>query len=302
MLSGFKKLRYGVEEALVRSCASLLGTLSPQSWDYISRKAGDAGFRLLKKRREIAIQNIERAFGSHLVPSEKNDLAQKAFQHAVLSVLELYGIEKILPHEKERFQISGLENFQAGFSGGKGLIVAAAHLGSWEYLSFICRLSGHPGAVVVKPIRNPHINATVQKLRAKPGLLPIEKNKAATKTVLRELAQNHAVAILIDQWAGPEGLWTKFFGEATSTTSMPARLSAITGAPIVFAYCLRKEPGFYEIKISEPITALKKDSTGEREITERLNLLLEAEIRAHPAQWLWGHSRWKPKPSTLREI
>ena len=117
---------------------------------------------------------------------------------------------------------------------------------------------------------------------------------------MRELRHNHGAAILIDQWAGPEGLWIDFFGRPTSTTSVPSRLANKTGCALVPAYCLRTSPGHYEIRICPEVSWDAGDKDWENQMTLRLNQILEKQIREHPEQWLWGHRRWKEKPSILR--
>ena len=111
--------------------------------------------------------------------------------------------------------------------------------------------------------------------------------------MLLELKKKKLVAILIDQWAGPEGLIVDFFGTPTSTTSIPARLARKTGAALVPGYCVRKSPGFYKIIIRPEVEVETGAEDFERAITVQMNQQLEEQIRAYPDQWLWTHRRWK---------
>jgi KDO2-lipid IV(A) lauroyltransferase len=128
-------------------------------------------------------------------------------------------------------------------------------------------------------------------------VVPVGKDNSI-RTILQELKRGHGVAILIDQWAGDEGLWIDFFNVGTSTTSIPARLAERTDCALVPAYCLRKEPGYYEIHLEEPIEWDTSRTDWENHITVKLNEALEKQIREHPEQWLWGHRRWKEKDIT----
>ena len=119
--------------------------------------------------------------------------------------------------------------------------------------------------------------------------------KGGKGQTLSELRNNHGVAIVIDQWAGTEGLWIDFFGTATSTTSLPARLAKKTGCALVPIYCLRKAIGQYEIHML-PAVPVPDDPDWEIRTTKRLNELLESQIRRYPEQWSWSHKRWKSKP------
>ena len=104
-----------------------------------------------------------------------------------------------------------------------------------------------------------------------------------------------SVAIVIDQWAGREGVWVDFFGRATSTTSLPVRLAKKTGCALIPIYCLRKEIGRYEIQLL-PAVPVSDDADWEIRTTKRLNEILESQIRQYPEQWSWSHRRWKPAP------
>ena len=104
----------------------------------------------------------------------------------------------------------------------------------------------------------------------------------------------------MDQWAGPEGICTNFFDISTLTTSVPARLSKITGAPIVPMFCLRKAPGYYRIDFKKAFEVDPKHINWKVKTTEKSNRLLEDEILHYPEPWFWAHRRWKAKPSSVR--
>jgi len=151
---------------------------------------------------------------------------------------------------------------------------------------------------VVKTLKNIHVDSIMNRFRETTSLRPIPKKNAAKK-ILCEIRKNHLVAVLIDQWAGNEGIWTDFFNVGTSTTSIPARLAEKTGCALVPAYCLRTDNGRYAIHIEGPLDWDVRDSGWEDHVTGKLNQALERQIREHPEQWLWGHRRWKPKPQGL---
>jgi len=174
-----------------------------------------------------------------------------------------------------------------------------SHLGSWEYLSFLPYFTKRAWSVVVKDIKNPFLDKAIDSMRRIMTVNPIPKD-SSVRTILQELKAGNGVAILVDQWAGNEGLWIDFFDTKTSTTSIPARLAEKTGCALVSAYCLRTTPGHYEIHIEKPVAHDTIDEGWETRITQTLNETLERQITRHPEQWLWGHRPWKKKPETLR--
>ena len=125
------------------------------SW--VARRIGDLCYWLMRKRRKVALSNIRRAFGRSLTKSRQEQLIRSAFQNAALSILELFLVRKIKKEAAKRFIIRGREHLDAAFSRGKGAVLVASHLGSWEYLACLSFLTPYPWSPVVKAIKNPHL-------------------------------------------------------------------------------------------------------------------------------------------------
>lgn len=268
---------------------------------FIARRFGDLTYLLFFKRRKIAIENVSRAFGQLIPMAKKKKHARKSFQNVAMSIYDLFNIEKTRKRAKDLFRIKGMANYRKALGRGKGVVLVTSHLGSWEYLAFLFFLTDTKCSVIVKDIKNPLLNTKVNEARRKSGLNPISKNDSI-RGIFVELKKNNTVAILIDQWAGPEGLWMPFFGEPTSTTSIPARLAEKTGCTLLPAFCIREPGGKFTIDLHKPVIwdELDQKNQNERKVTKILNQILESKILAYSGQWPWGHRRWKPKPKELR--
>lgn len=267
---------------------------------WLAKLSGRLSYYVLPKRRRIAFENIDRVYKDTLTPQEKTKLVKNAFLNASYSVTELLFIKKIAKTAKAEFEINGHENIAQAFRLNKGVMLVISHLGAWELLEFVPFLMKEKWSVVVKSIKNPYIDRFINKCRRVTTVNPINKNDSI-RTVIKELKQGNGVALLVDQWAGPEGIWVDFFGEPTSTTSVPARLAKKTDSVFVAAYCIRKKVGSYRIDF-EPLTLVDATGDWEKQTTLKINKKLEEKIRLYPDQWLWGHRRWKPKPSQIREV
>ena len=282
----------------VQSLFYLLSLVSLSISGWIVQRVGTAFFYVSSKRRNIAIANLTIAYGDKLSIAKKMEIARKCFENGALSILELFLIKKIKRNSPSRFTMTGKRYFEEAFSRGKGAVFVASHLGSWEYIGFAGYLSQISHSVIVKDVRNKYLNRTIDRLRRTIDTLPIPKINAIRQT-LTELRKNHGVGVLIDQWDGRDGIWGNFFGTATSTTSLPARLAKKTGCALIPIYCLRKKIGQYEIQVM-PEVQLSEGPDWEIRTTQHLNEILESQIRRYPEQWSWGHRRWKPKPLTTR--
>lgn len=281
------------EYALLRGVSALINALPIEASTRLARGIGDLVFTFYGSRRKVLLSNLDKAYGNKLSPAEKEKLGRKVIRNLATSLMEFFRIPSMLKEAAGRFEFEGTEHLDQAFARGKGLIFVISHLGSWEYLAFLPYLRKYPCSVVVRPTKNPYVYPWIQNLRIQTQLNPIDKKNSA-RQILSELKKNHLVAILIDQWAGPDGLWIDFFGHATSTTSIPARLAKKTGAALVPGYCIRTAVGKYKIMI-QPEVPLDTSEDWEKKTTEELNQLLEKEILKNPAQWIWGHKRWKDK-------
>jgi len=290
---------YWLQYLVVRFLALLATALPVEISHRIACGFGTLSYWILRKRRKIALKNISTALGNSLPDRRKKEIARSAFQSAALSMMELFTVEKIKKEASARFQLFGNEFLEEAFAKEQGVVLVISHLGSWEYLSFLPYFTKRPWSVVVKNIKNPYLNTAIDSMRRVMTVNPISKDNSV-RPILQELKAGHGVAILVDQWAGDEGLWVDFFETKTSTTSIPARLSEKTGCALVSAYCLRKTPGHYEIHIEKPIVHNMDQPDWRSTITKDLNEVLERQILGHPEQWLWGHRRWKDKPANLR--
>lgn len=266
---------------------------------WIARRTGDLSYFILKKRRKIALENVTKAFKDSIPQKRKEEIVRSAFQSASLSLMELFIVEKIKKEAEKRFTLHGNEFLEEAFLKNKGVILAISHLGSWEYLSFLPYFTKHAWSVIVKDIKNPYLNKVIDLMRRVMTVIPIPK-ESSIRAVLKEIKAGHGVAILIDQWAGDEGIWVDFFNVKTSTTSIPARLAEKTDCALVSAYCLRKKDGHYEIHIEKQLEWDTASPDWETFITQKLNETLERQIRKYPEQWLWGHRRWKEQDTSRR--
>ncbi|MDP3920682.1 MAG: lysophospholipid acyltransferase family protein [Candidatus Omnitrophota bacterium] len=295
--TGLQQILWYTSYLFLRVLSGLINLLPAETAEAVARTIGRAIYYLLPGRRCVAMANLTIAFGDRVSVVEKKELTKRAFEHIAVNFMEVFRISRLLEGDvKETFTIKGLEHFDNALARKKGIIFVVSHIGSWEYLAFLFYLTGYPCAVVVKEVRNAYIFKWLNSMRRRATLNVIHKEntRSAIKAILCELSNNRIVAVLIDQWAGNDAPWVDFFGEAASTTAIPARLALKTGCALVPGACIRKASGKYEITIFPelPVSAKTEDLIS---VTKGLNHLLEKQIRENPEQWIWTHKRWKGK-------
>ena len=164
------------------------------------------------------------------------------------------------------------------------------------------RCACEPMSVLARPLDNPHLNALLERIRTRTGNSVIYRQGAVRK-VLRELAANHGVAMLIDQHMHtPDAIYVDFFERPAATTSALAALALRTGAPVVpvFALPLPRRPLPHDLRAPGRAAARRTRPTPIREFTQRCTDVLEMYVRRHPELWLWMHRRWRDRDPAAR--
>ena len=193
----------------------------------------------------------------------------------------------------EWIRYEGFDHFEAARARGRGVLFATAHLGNWELSAFAHAILAAPMHVVVRPLDNPLIDRLVARRRTLSGNRLLQKKDYA-RGILKALAANEAVGILIDQNASEsDGIFADFFGVPACAGTGFAKLAARTGAAVIPGFALWSEAERRYILRFYPVLEM----TGHAEHdTRRLQKLLEEVIREYPDQWMWIHRRWKTRP------
>jgi KDO2-lipid IV(A) lauroyltransferase len=187
----------------------------------------------------------------------------------------------------------GMEHYERARAEGRGVLFATAHLGNWELSAFAHALLAAPMNVVVRPLDNPLIDRLVERRRSLSGNRPIFKKDYA-RAILKALAANEAVGILIDQNASPEtGAFVDFFGTPACAGVGFAKLAARSGAAVIPGYAIWSEKERKYVLRFYPPVPMTGDAACD---TQALQSQLESVIREYPDQWLWIHRRWKTRP------
>lgn len=186
----------------------------------------------------------------------------------------------------------GWEVLDAAMAAGRGVIVAAGHLGNFE-LGGRVLASRYPLLDVVKPQRNAAFERDVDALRNRHGIATVPVDRAG-RAVLSHLRRGGMVSLLVDQDAGAAGVRLDFLGQPASTWPGAARFALRTGCPVVPVAIVRRRGG-HVLQVGEPIATGPAVAGPDpvAALMRRISDGVEAGVRRHPAQWFWVHRRWK---------
>lgn len=140
-------------------------------------------------------------------------------------------------------EVRGEALLDAALATGRGVIIAAPHLGCWELLNYwLCRRT--PMAILYRPPRIAAVEGLLRKVRGALAPEQIRADGAGVRALYKRLAAGGTVGILPDQKprAG-EGRIAPFFGREALTMVLLPRLAARTGATVLFAFAERLPHG-----------------------------------------------------------
>jgi KDO2-lipid IV(A) lauroyltransferase len=275
-----------------------IGRIPGSTADSLAKKAAGLWFRIDKKHRCIAIENLTRAFGREKSQDEIRTLAFQSFYNIMRIPFEIgWSARLTLPELYRHVEIRGAHHMQTALAEGKGVLALAAHVGNWELLPYVASVVGFSADLVYRPLDFSPLDTFFIRLRTRFGaeLIP---NSHAMRKILRQLKNGHVIAMLMDQnvdWY--EGVFVDFFNHCACTNKGFALLALKTGAPVVPSFMLRDRNRFI-IEFCEPVKLVDTgDHTHDVEAnTLRYNQAIEAIIQRYPDQWFWVHQRWKTKP------
>lgn len=297
-----KKIRHIIEFIFVLICLNIVRWMPLTVVKYLSKLLGNCLYYFSKKRRNIAIENISKAFPDSFSPQKAKEIAKKSCQSLIRTFFEgikhhdlLNNPDAILKIAERNRDITNLflkaKQYHDHYSG---CIFVTPHLGNWEFLPHISSAVNIPLTVVARPLDNPYLERLLYRSRVSSGQILIPKRNALFK-LQQTLSKKRSIGLLPDQ-STMKGLNVNFFGRTATATPIPAMLAVTYNRPIIVVACCRDEQnnsftGF----VSEPILAERGRNDKEEvlRLTQVMTNKMEDLIRLFPDQYLWIHNRWK---------
>jgi Kdo2-lipid IVA lauroyltransferase/acyltransferase len=282
-----------LEHLLVRGIAAVVRRLPIDTLRALGTWLGRAVFAVDRRHRRIALENLAAAFPRRTV-HERHVLAGAVFAHFGRLLLELLKFGGMSRDEMLAcFETDGEEHARAAYDQGRGVLFFTGHFGYWEMAAMVGALQIGAVSVLARPLDNPALNAMLEEIRARTGNTVIYR-QGAVRRILRDLAENRGVALLIDQHLHTDAVTVDFFRRPAATTTALASIALRTGAPIIPVFALPLPGGRYRLVYEHPVEPPHHDAPDAvRELTQRCTDVLEMYVRRHPELWLWMHRRWR---------
>lgn len=252
--------------------------------------------------QESSLKNIQICFPS-LSTQEAKLLKQNSFKESGKALWELGAIwfwpeQRILRLVKK---ISGQEIFDDAISKGKGVIIAAPHIGCWEMVGLYCSTKNTMTSLY-RPPRANTVENLMSKARQRFGANLVPTDNSGIRKLYAALRRNELIGILPDQDPRNEGnVFAPYFGFPTNTATLLPRLAQKTGATVIFTFAERLKKGQgYHIHFIAADNHIHDNNV--ETAAAAVNLGVEKCIRITPEQYQWSYKRFKTRPAGEAKI
>ena len=286
------RLRFQVEAWLFAGAMRLIPSLSRKAVTRLAHLMGRLAWIIALRDRHIAMANLDLAFGDTRTAREKKLIGRQAFTTFAQTGLDYFWFSRDREQRMREWTVvdeAALKWMQPG-----RLVGITGHFGNWEILGWLFVMHGATLSSVAKPVKNPLIDAEINRIRRLSGQHIVPRD-GALRALVRALKSEGTVALLLDQDTLPAegGVFIPFFDVPVPISSAGAGLALKLNAPIILTYCVCNSEGRYSCYVRDVFTPGMIEGMSSEDVTAMITASLEAEIRRNPGCWLWSYKRWK---------
>ena len=260
----------------------------------LGRLLGALVQRVPSPRRHIAEANIALCF-PELSKAEQAALVNAHLRDIGLMMMEFalgwMGSERAI--SRVPVTVEGLEHLEAARAQGKGVLLVGGHFSHLELCARLVsqriRISG-----MYRKMDSRVFEWAV--LRARLDYAEAMFDKDDIRGTVKHLRNGGTLWYAPDQdMRSKDNAFVPFFGVPAATITATHHLARMSGAMVIPFYH-RRLPGNagYVLRLGAPLEHFP--STDVLDDTARINVCIEAMVRAAPEQYLWVHKRFKTRP------
>ena len=250
----------------------------------------------LFRSKDITKQNIKTGLGE-LDKKKETEIINGMWSNIGRTFAE-YVFLKDFKFNKTNFdhiKINGINYLNYIKKNNESVIFYSAHFANFELMAMELDKFGIKCAAIYRPLNNFFLNPLMEYLRMKyicPNQIP--KGRVGMREVISKVKDGYSIALMVDQRVG-EGPRVPFFNKPAHTTTIPAQLALKYNCKLVPIFLERKENTNFEMTVHEPYKIQKTGNNDEdvKNITLKINQIIEKMIVKNPTQWIWSHNRWK---------
>ena len=253
-------------------------------------------FGPLFRSKNISEKNIYIALGD-ISTERKNEIISNMWAN-IGRIFAEYMYLKNFRLNKTNFnhmKIKGKDYLDDIKKNNEPVIFYSAHIANFELMAMELDKYGIKCAAIYRPLNNIFLNPLMEYLRMKYICpLQIPKGRMGMREIINKIKNRYSIALMVDQRVG-EGPRVPFFSKPAHTTTIPAQISLKYNCKLVPISLERKNGVSFEMTVHEPYKIEKtgNDDEDSKNITIKINKIIERMIIKNPEQWIWSHNRWK---------
>jgi KDO2-lipid IV(A) lauroyltransferase len=250
----------------------------------------------LFRSKKIIKKNIKTGLGE--MDEQKESEIINGMWSNIGSTFAEYVFLKDFKFNKTNFdymKINGANYLEEIKKNNETVVFYSAHFANFELMAMELDKYGIKCAAIYRPLNNFFLNPLMEYLRMK-YICPnqIQKGRMGIREIIDKVKNGYSIALMVDQRVS-EGPRTMFFNKPAHTTTVPAQLALKYNCKLVPISLKRNEGPNFEMTIHEPykIEKTNNDEKDTKNITLKINQIIEKMIVKNPTQWIWSHNRWK---------
>jgi Kdo2-lipid IVA lauroyltransferase/acyltransferase len=297
MRSRWKRFRYQLEWRGLVLATKLVPLLSRQACFYFAGFLGSFISIFDRHGREVALSNLEVAFGNQYSLQERRRIVRDSFRHFARTMLDLLWSLRLTRENFSRYiEMENFRETEQGTNPERSIIIACYHYSNFEWLSMACGFLGLTGTIIVQEFKNSRLDPIFEKIRERSGheFIPRERGIVRLYKVLRRKGRT---AMLVDLTVPPRqgAVAIDCFGLKSSMTAAHAWLHQRTGTPIIPAHCEPLPGGRYRMVFHPKIA--NTETMTLQQIAQACWNSFEPYVRKNPSPWLWVYKHWRYRPT-----
>jgi KDO2-lipid IV(A) lauroyltransferase len=246
---------------------------------HASRAGGVLHFIISRNKRRYYLDNISPA-----ARTKSGCRPWTAFQNHILNVLELLKAPSESPEDiLKRVTIHGRDVFDRAAARNEGLIVVTIHSGNWELSGLALALEGYPITTIAGEQLKAAWSEKVKDWKRQYGIKVMSPDRSL-RNLYRDLDQGRFIVLHMDGDMFQGGFELDFLGKRSRLPRGPAHLARVTGVPVCFAVCRRRDRHRLDIYLKQPMPP-PDSREAELDFTKKLAAEIENCILEEPGQW-----------------
>ena len=245
--------------------------------------------KIIKQNIKIGLGEIDKKKETEIINSMWSNIGRTFAEYVFLKDF------KLNKTNFDHIKITGVNHLDVIKKNNEPAIFYSAHLANFELMAMEIDKFGIKCAAIYRPLNNIFLNPLMEYLRMKyicPTQIP--KGRMGMREIISRINDGYSIALMMDQRVS-EGQKVPFFNKPAFTTTIPAQLALKYNCKLVPIFLERKEGANFEMTIHEPykIQRTGNDDQDTKNITLKINQIIEKMILKNPTQWIWSHNRWK---------